>query len=45
MMVDYGMMSGMWGWGMMIFGWFTYILVIVLLVLAIVALWKYIGKK
>ncbi len=45
MMVDYGMMSGNWGWGMMFFGWLIYILVVILLVLGIVALWKYIGRK
>ncbi len=42
-MMDYGMMNG--GGGMMVFAWLTYILVNILLVLAIVALWKYISKK
>lgn len=41
---QYMMYYGLGG-GMMIFGWVTYILVIILLVLGIAALWKYINKK
>lgn len=44
-MMDYNMMSGDDGNGMMLFAWITYVLVIALLVLGILALWKYINKK
>lgn len=44
-MMDYNMMSGSSNGGMMLFAWLTYVLVIALLVLGIVALWKYINKK
>jgi len=37
------MMNG-FGGGMMFFGWISYILVTVLLVMGIAALWKYIKK-
>lgn len=43
-MMDYNMMAGGYGSGMMFFGWLTYILVVVLIVLAIAALLKYIKK-
>lgn len=35
----------MMGGSMVLFSWITYILVIALLILGIVALWKYINKK
>jgi len=44
-MMDYNMMTGNDGNGMMFFAWVTYILVIVALLLAIAALWKYVNKK
>jgi len=37
-------MLGGAGGGLMLFAWVTYILVVALLVLGIVALWKYINK-
>jgi len=43
--MDYNIMSGSAGGGMMIFSWLTYILAVVLLVLGIVALRKYINKN
>ena len=43
--MDFNMMGGTGGGGMMLFAWTTYILATVLLVLGIVALWKYINKK
>jgi len=43
-MMDYNYMMGNGGGGMMFFAWITYILVVALLVLGIVALWKYIKK-
>jgi len=43
--MDYNYMMGGGGGSMMFFAWITYILVIVLLGLGIVALWKYINKK
>lgn len=43
-MMDYNYMMGNGGSGMMLFAWITYILVVVLLVLGIIALWKYIKK-
>ena len=43
--MNYNMMSGLGGGGMMLFAWITYILVTILLVLGIMALWKYVGKK
>lgn len=42
--MDYSMMSGTGGSSMMLFSWVTYILVIVLLVMGIMALGKYINK-
>ena len=42
-MMDFNFMSG--GGGMMFFAWISYVLVIILLVLGIMALWKYINKK
>ena len=44
-MMDYNMMSGTSGGGMMFFAWIVYILVIVALALGIAALWKYISKN
>ena len=44
-MMDYDMMSGVGGNGMMLFAWVPYLLILTLLVLGIVALLKYIGKK
>lgn len=44
-MMNYNYMMGGYGGGLMLFAWITYILVIALLVLGIVALWKYISKK
>lgn len=44
-MMNYQMMSGVYGGGMMFFGWIFYVLVITLLILGIAALWKYISKK
>ena len=44
-MMNYDMMSGTNGGGMMFFAWITYLLVVVVLVLAIAALWKYVSKK
>lgn len=44
-MMDYGIMNGTGGSAMMLFGWLSYILVIVLIVLSIAALWKYISGK
>lgn len=43
--MDYNMMSGSSGSNMMFFAWITYVLFIALLVLGIVALWKYINRK
>lgn len=42
--MDYDYMMGYGGGSMMLFAWIIYLLVIVLLVLAIAALWKYINK-
>lgn len=44
-MMDYNMMSGVSGGSMMAWAWITYILIVILLVLGIVALWKYINQK
>jgi len=44
-MMDYDMMGGVGGQGMMLFAWLTYILFSAVLVLGIAALWKYINKK
>jgi len=44
-MMDYNMMSGAGGAGMMFFAWATYVLATALLILGIIALWKYINKK
>lgn len=45
MMMDYNMMSGGYGGGMMAFGWLVGLLVLVNLVLGASALWKYVNKK
>lgn len=45
MMDYYNMMGGLGGNSMMFFAWTTYALTTALLVLGIVALWKYISKK
>ena len=44
-MMDYNMMGCAGGGSMMFFAWTTYILITTLLVLSVVALWKYINKK
>lgn len=47
MMMDSGMMNQMMGGNMgwiSFFGWTTYILVLVVLVLGIAALWRYVSK-
>ncbi|MFA5843095.1 MAG: hypothetical protein WC882_05530 [Candidatus Gracilibacteria bacterium] len=44
-MMDYNMMSGVNGSGMMAFSWVTYVLVVTFLVLGVIAFAKYIGKK
>jgi len=44
-MMDYNIMCGANGGSMMFFVWTTYILITTLLVLGVVALWKYINKK
>lgn len=43
-MMNYSYMMGGAGSGMMLFAWVSYVLVVALLVLGIVALWKYINK-
>lgn len=45
MMMDFNMMSGAYGTGMMFWGWALYVLVVAVLVLGIVALWKYVTRK
>ena len=44
-MMDYNMMSGMYGSGYMTFGWLFGLLVLINLVLGVAALWKYVSKK
>ena len=44
-MMDYNMMAGNDNDGMMFFAWVAYVLVIAALVLANMALWKYVTKK
>ena len=44
-MMDFNMMGGVGGGSMMFFAWISYVLIIILLVLGIMALWKYINKK
>lgn len=44
-MMDYDYMMGYGGGSMMFFAWIVYLLVMIFLALAIVALWKYISKK
>lgn len=44
-MMNYDMMRGVEGGGMMFFAWLIYILLVITLVLTIAALWKYINKK
>lgn len=43
--MDFDMMGGVGGSGMMFFAWIAYALVIILLIFGIIALWKYIQKK
>ena len=43
--MDYNMMAGNNDNGMMFFAWVVYVLVIATLVLANMALWKYVNKK
>lgn len=43
--MDYNVMGGAGGSSMMLFAWIPYLLTVGLLVLGIVALLKYIGKK
>ena len=43
--MNYNMMNGDNGGGMMLFAWIIYLLVVVALALAIAALWKYVSKK
>lgn len=44
-MMDFGMMRGAGGSGLMFFAWLTYLIVNVALVYAILALHKYLQKK
>ena len=44
-MMDYGMMRGLGGGGMMLGAWITYLLLNIVLVYAILALHKYISKR
>lgn len=44
-MMDFNIMGGAGGSSMMFFAWTTYLLVNVLVILGIVALWKYVSKK
>lgn len=44
-MMDFGMMRGGGGSGMMFFAWITYLIVNVALVYAILCMNKYLGKK
>ncbi len=44
-MMDHDVMTGVNGSTMMFFAWTTYILFTIILILVIVALWKYISKK
>lgn len=43
--MDYNMMGGAGEGSMMFFAWTTYILTTALLVLGVIALWKYISRK
>jgi hypothetical protein len=43
--MNYDMMQGINGGGMMFFAWTIYVLVVIFLVLSIMALWKYINRK
>lgn len=43
--MDFDMMGGTGGASMMFFAWIAYALVIILLILGIIALWKYIQRK
>jgi uncharacterized membrane protein YqiK len=45
MMMNPDIMTGGIGFSMMFFGWVIYVLVIALIILGIVALWKYINQK
>ena len=44
-MMNTNTMIGVNGASMMFFAWITYVIILIILVLAIVALWKYINKK
>lgn len=44
-MMNYQYMMGYNGGSVMFFSWLTYVLLTILLVLGIMALWKYINKK
>ncbi len=44
-MMDFNIMGGTGGSSMMFFAWTTYVLGTALVVLGIIALWKYINKK
>ena len=44
-MMNYQMMHGDNGGGMMFFAWILYLLAVAVAVLGIIALWKYISKK
>ena len=44
-MMDYDSYHNMMGGGAGLFMWLTYMLVVVVLVLSVMALWKYINKK
>lgn len=43
--MGYKMMDGYSSGGMMALGWVFYVLLLVIMVLAIAALWKYVNKK
>ena len=43
--MNFNMMNGDNGFGMMFFAWIIYVLVVVVLALAIAALWTYVNKK
>lgn len=42
---DYQTMMGGSNWAVAPFMWVTYLLMVVIMVLAVVALWKYVNKK
>jgi len=43
-MMNYGMMNGSSGSGLMLLAWIPYVLLVALLILGIAALWKYLKK-